>query len=97
MKTTRWQQVTVKGVIVIEPNHLNGWFIQRPNSHVAQRRKTALWLFGMIFVGERAKPGNMASNCKPLNTNLFIELLYKINITCYHADIEKQTALFMWY
>ncbi len=28
---SRWQQVTVKWVIAIEPNHLNCWFIQERN------------------------------------------------------------------
>ncbi len=32
-----------KGVIAIEPNHLNGWFIQEWNTIIAQRRKTVLW------------------------------------------------------
>ncbi len=31
--SNRWQKVTVnKWVIVIEPNHLNGWFIQERNT-----------------------------------------------------------------
>ncbi len=29
---SRWHQVTVKWVIAIEPNHLNGWFIQERNT-----------------------------------------------------------------
>ncbi len=42
----RWQQVTVnKWVIAIEPTHLNGWFIQKWNSHVAQRAKTGNTVF----------------------------------------------------
>ncbi len=30
--TSRFQQDTVKGVIPIEPNHLNSWFIQERNT-----------------------------------------------------------------
>ncbi len=42
---SRRQQVTVnKRVIAIEPNHLNGWFIQQWNTIMLLRHKTVLWL-----------------------------------------------------
>ncbi len=35
---SRWQQLTVnKWVIAIEPNHLNGWFIQERNTFMLLR------------------------------------------------------------
>ncbi len=34
---SRCHQVTIKKVIVIEPNHLNGWFIQEQNTVILIR------------------------------------------------------------
>ncbi len=66
------------------------------HSHVAQRCKTSLWLFVIIFCRRNgAKTGNMVSKTLVsyiyiyiyafsrmyLNINLFIKLLYKINST----------------
>ncbi len=49
---SRCHQVTVnKWVIVIEPNHLNGWFIQEQNTII--RSETVYdAVFGIIFVVE---------------------------------------------
>ncbi len=39
-------------VIAIELNHLNGWFIQEQNTVIAQRHKTAVAVFGIIFLSK---------------------------------------------
>ncbi len=77
---SRWQQVTVnKWVIATEPNHLNGWFIQEWNN-IAKQWCSCLELY---FVGEmEQKQAIWCLKRKFLNIILlFIELLYKINIT----------------
>ncbi len=79
---SRWR-CDNKWVIAIEPNHLNGWFVQERNTGDIQRCKTVLWwLFGIIFVGEiEQKQGIWCLTRKYLNINfLFIELFHKINI-----------------
>ncbi len=46
---SRWHQVTVnKWVVVIKPNHLNGWFIQE--RIISQN--SALAVFEIIFVAK---------------------------------------------
>ncbi len=51
---SRCHQVTVnKWVIVIEPNHLNGWFIQEQNTIMrSEIQNCAVAVFGIIFVVE---------------------------------------------
>ncbi len=58
---SRCHQVTAnKWVIVIEPNHLNSWFIQEQNTIMPQKRVVAV--FGAIFVVEiDQKTGNLGS------------------------------------
>ncbi len=84
--TGRWQQVSVnKWVIATEPNHLNGWFIQERNNIVLLLRdaKQCCSCLELFFVAEmERKQAIWCLKRKSLNINLlFIELLYKINIT----------------
>ncbi len=83
---SRWQQVTVnKWVIATEPNHLNSWFIQELNNIILLLRdaKQCCSCLELFFVGEMEQKQEIWSlKRKSLNINiLFIELLYKINIT----------------
>ncbi len=62
--SSRWQQVPVnKGVIAIEPNHLNGWFIQERNTVMwlrdAKQCCGCVWNYSCCW--NRAKTGNMVS------------------------------------
>ncbi len=64
---SRWQQVTVnKWVIVIEPNHLNSWFIQERNTVMLLR------VFGIIFVFEIEQKLKWCLKLKSLNINFFV-------------------------
>ena len=81
---SRWQRVTVnKWVIAIEPNHLNGWFIQERNTIMLLRdAKQWLCLEWFLFLEIERKKWICCLKRKTLDINfLFIELLYKINVT----------------
>ncbi len=48
--SSRWQQVSVnKWVVVIEPNHLNDWFIRE---RITETLNSAVAVFGVNFVVE---------------------------------------------
>ncbi len=73
----RWQKVTGnKRVIATEPNHLTVDLF-RNEAHVAQRRKTVLYLFGIIFFGEmEQKQAIWCLKLKSLNINLLFIFLF---------------------
>ncbi len=68
--SSRCQQFTVKRVIVIEPNHLNSWFIQERNTVMLPReaKLCMVAVFGIIFVVEiEQKQAIWCLKCKSLN------------------------------
>ncbi len=82
--TSRWQQVTVnKWIIATEPNYLNSWFIQERSTVMLLRdAKQCCGCLELFFVGEiEQKQAIWCLKRNSLIINLFIELLYKINVT----------------
>ncbi len=81
---SRWHQVTVnKWVTATELNHLR--LIHSGTKHIVMLLRdanSAVAVFGIIFVATEQKQAIWCLKRKSLHINLlFIELLYKINIT----------------
>ncbi len=85
------QQVTVKRVIAIEPDHLNSWFIQERNTVMLLRdaklciveieQKQAIWclLINFLFFFTKSKgPRNHADLWRKKRHSCDVDLLYEM-------------------
>ncbi len=76
IKTLGGRKSLVIRVIATEPNHLTVDLF-RNEAHVAQRRKTVLYLFGIIFFGEmEQKQAIWCLKLKSLNINFLLIFLF---------------------